>query len=240
MDNLEILRQTKEALDTAITEKKRAQDLIKNLGPAIIDALNPVLNEIVANSKLSKEELLFAISTIKISVPKIDVPQAQVDVRIPEIKVPAPQVTVNVPEIKVPKIPKPEVTVNFDASKIKIPEIKIPDFKMPKEMTVNGNVGIEGNDRDRPMFVIMVDEKGRYAGMSPNISVSGFGGGAPSNSSFNGLSVPAYDYVLVEYPGATTETYYLKLGGTNGEIVCTLQMIYADVSKNKLKTVTKL
>jgi hypothetical protein len=236
----ETLRKTKEALDIAIAEKRKAEELIKSLGPAIIDAINPVLDEIARNSKFLKEELLSAISNIKINVPKSDVPQAQVDVRIPEIKVPEPKVTVNVPEIKVPKIPRPEVTVNFDASKIKIPDIKIPDLKMPKEMLVKGNVGIEGNDRDKPMFVIMVDEKGQFVKMAPNISVSGFGGGAASNSSFNGLSVPAYDYVLVEYPGATTETYSLKLGGQNGEVVCTLQMIYADTAKNNLKTVKKL
>ena len=101
MTNEEILRQTKDALDKAIEQKKISQELLKNLGPAVIDVLKPILEEIAQNSKLSKEELIDALSQIKINIPKIEVPKAQMDVNIPEIKVPEPKVIVNVPKIEI-------------------------------------------------------------------------------------------------------------------------------------------
>lgn len=244
----EILRQTKNALDVAIAEKKRAQDLVSSLGPAIVDTLKPVLDEIANNSKLSKEELLSAVAEIKINVPKADVPQAQVEVKIPEIIIPEPKVTVNNDNSSISKVIEKGFSMivkllggfKIPEPKITIPKIDIPKIVMPKTMEIKGDVGILGVDRDNPLSVIMVDEKGNYAGFNPKISVSGMGGGQVNMATFNGFSVPAYDYVSVEYPGATTETYTLKKGGSGGEVVQTLQLIYFDSGKSILKTVTKL
>lgn len=159
------LLQAKEALARAIEEKKRGQELISSLGPAVVETLKPILHEIAFNTKLSKQELLEAVSRIKIDVPKADVPQAQVDVRIPDIKVPAPQVTVNVPdlkmppmpEVKLPKIvvPKPEVTVN-------VPPIKIPNLEWPKEnMPIEGWVQLQGVSLSSPLPVQIRDAEGK-------------------------------------------------------------------------------
>ena len=111
------LQLAKEALDSVIAQKKLNQELIKSLGPAIIDTLKPILNEIASNSRIPKDELLRAISNIK----------------IPDINVPEPNITLNVPEQVPPKVivPKPEVTVN-------VPPIKIPEIKMPEEMDIKG------------------------------------------------------------------------------------------------------
>lgn len=165
----------KQALARAIEEKKRGQELISSLGPAVVETLKPILEEIASNSKLSKEELLSAIANIKIDVPQAQIPQAQIDVKIPEIKVPAPQVTVNVPdlkmppmpEIKLPKItvPKPEVTVNFDASKIKIPDVVMPD-----EMNVKGWVSLMGVDLNNPLPVQLRDAKGNPVKLFENLT----------------------------------------------------------------------
>ena len=91
------LQLAKEALDSVIAQKKLNQELIKSLGPAIIDTLKPILNEIASNSKIPKEEVLNAISKIK----------------LPDINVPEPNITLNVPEQIPPKIivPEPKVTV---------------------------------------------------------------------------------------------------------------------------------
>ena len=179
------LQQAKDALGKAIEEKKRGQELIKSLGPAVVDTLKPVLDELVANSKLSKEELLSAIAQIQINVPKTDVPKAQVDVTIPEIKVPAPQVTVNVPEIKSPVIPeiklpkivvpKPEVTVN-------IPEIKIPKLQWPSDnMPIEGWVKLQGVDLGNPLPVQLRDANGRPVNLFENLTqIVGGGGGISS------------------------------------------------------------
>lgn len=181
MDN-KILQQVKEALAQALAQKKITQDLLNNLGPAVIETLRPILGEISQNSKLSKEELLKAISQIKIDVPKADIPQAQVEVKIPEIKVPEPKVTVNIPEIKVPqipeikipiiKVPKPEVTVN-------VPPVKIPEIKMPKEMDIKGDVGLKGINLDNPLPVQLRDAKGKP--LEFNFGGTGGGGGGSNN-----------------------------------------------------------
>lgn len=201
--------------------------IVKDLSGLIVNELKPILEELIKPKPLP------------------EIPEPKVTVNVPEIKVPE----VNVPEIKIDtdkiaKVIEKSIEKSFKA--VKIPETKIT-YKAPKiEIPPMPNfpefmdIGLDKITRDKPLSVIIVDEKGKFVKLAPNISVSGFGGGAPSNSSFNGLSVPSYDYVLVEYPGATTETYNLKLGGSGGEIVCTLQMIYADVNKSKLKTVTKL
>lgn len=102
MNPNEALQKAKEALTRAIEARKLNEDFLKSVGPAILDALTPVLREIADNSKLSKEELLSAIAGIDINVPKVEVPKAEVQVQIPEIKVPQPVVNVSVPEIKIP------------------------------------------------------------------------------------------------------------------------------------------
>src|SRR3990167_8899712 len=183
-DSTEALRQAKEALQEAINQKKLTADLLKNLGPAVIDALRPTLEILAQNTKLSKEELRQAISQIKIDVPKVDVPQAQVEVRIPEIKVPEPKVTVNISDIKVPeippikippiKVPKPEVTVNVAPAKI--PKLEWPEDKMP----IEGWVHLMGYDHKNPVPVQLWDGKGNPVTLFENLTqlISSSGGAA--------------------------------------------------------------
>ena len=177
------LELAKEALDKVIAQKKLNEDLVKNLGPAIIDTLKPVLEEIAGNSKLSKEELLKAIEGIKINIPKIDVPKAEIDVRVPDIKVPEPKVTVNIPdfpEIKIPEIKIPAIKIpKIEIPEIKIPKISIPDIVMPDEMNIKGWIGIMGYDRGlltNPLPVQLRDSKGNPVSLDINQYVSSGGG----------------------------------------------------------------
>jgi len=98
----EILQIAKDALDTAIIQKKQNQELIASIGPAILDILKPILTEMSKNSKLNKEELSNIISNIKIEIPNIEIPKSLVEVKIPDIKIPTPIVNVSSPEIKLP------------------------------------------------------------------------------------------------------------------------------------------
>lgn len=176
----EALQAAKDALDIALAEKKQNQEVIKNLGVAVVDTLRPVLDELATNSKLSKDviealkptlesliqesklssqEIIDAIAKININVPAIASPNIP-EIKIPEIKVPQPIVTVSVPpvkipEIKIPKIviPKPEVTVN-------IPPIKIPKLEWPTEdMSIKGWVGLMGIDLQHPLPVQIMNPK---------------------------------------------------------------------------------
>lgn len=153
------LQLAKEALDSVIAQKKLNQELIKSLGPAIIDTLKPILNEIASNSKIPKEEILNAISKI----------------RLPDINVPEPNITLNVPEQIPPKIvvPKPEVTVN-------VPPIKIPDIKWPDgDIPIKGWVQLMGVNLNNPLPVQLRDANGKPVNLLENLTtiVGGSGGG---------------------------------------------------------------
>ena len=152
------LQLAKEALDSVIAQKKLNQELIKSLGPAIIDTLKPILNEIAANSRIPKDELLKAISNIK----------------IPEINIPKPNIIVNAPDLPAfPKIPEPKVIVN-------VPPIKIPEIKMPDEMDIKGWVQLQGVDIGHPLPVQLRDKDGKVVNLLENLTtiVGGSGGGS--------------------------------------------------------------
>ena len=120
------------------------QELLKTLNKTFISSLSSVV--------LDLKEAIRVLKTIGMKGYQIKIPK--------------------IPPIKIPKIiiPKPEIEV-------KIPNIKIPPFEFPKEMKMVGidhliklmtaNLKKEGpkrlqQNRDKPIHVLMVDEKGRY------------------------------------------------------------------------------
>ena len=182
MTNEEILKQTKDALALAIQQKKANQDLLNNLGPAIIDTLKPVLEEIARNSKLTKEDIMQAISSIRIEAPAV--PKAQVDVTIPPINIPDVIIKndpIIIPDIKTDgiinaitkafaKLKQPDVNVN-------IPEIKIPPYpSLPEYKPFDGQMTLKGVDAKYPLPVMMMGGDGK-----PFQFTSGAGGGGKAD-----------------------------------------------------------
>lgn len=103
MNQNDTLKLAKDALQRAIEEKKQNQELVKSIGPAIVEMLTPIMEVMAENSKITREELLDAMSHLTINVPKVDLPDIQVpQTIIPEFKIPQPVVNVTVPEIKMP------------------------------------------------------------------------------------------------------------------------------------------
>ncbi len=217
----DILQQVKDALSKAIIEKKLTQDLLNNLGPAVVDVLRPMLGEIADNSRISKDEILSALSELKIDVPKIDVPHATVEVKIPEIKVPTPQVTVNVadikppiiPEIKIPKIvvPKPEVTVNVPAFP-KIPALQWPSEAMP----IDGWVRLQGVDITHPLPVQLRDAKGNVVDLSAGSSQAL--GGAISSRQVKVTGMPASSGVVLLNPDGNPTSISATITGGGSSV----------------------
>lgn len=204
MNPNDALKFAKEALDRALEEKKFSQDIIKNLGPAILDSLKPFLTEMVSNSKTTKEELLDAVSKIKIDIPATNVPEAKVTVEIPDIKVPQPIVNVTVPDIKIPEFPEVKLpTINipapqfhFDATKIRIPDIRMPD-----EMNISGWIGLMGYDRgllSNPLPVQLRDASGNPLNLFENITqiLGGSGGGKMDYFTIKGFSQSAFSEIM--------------------------------------------
>jgi len=61
-----------------------------------------------------------------------------------------------------------------------------------------------------------------------------------TNSTVNGMLIRVnYDYVGIAYPDGTTEVYTFKTGGSSGTTVATITLVYTDVTKANLSTVTK-
>lgn len=181
MNPNEVLKLAKEALQEAIKQKKLNQEFISSLGPAIVDTLKPILNEIADNSKIPKDEILKAIAKIQ----------------IPEIIIPKPEITYNAPDVIIPPIKVPKSEFHFDASKIRIPDIKMPD-----EMDIKGWVSIMGYDRgllSDPFPVQLRDAKGNPVRLFENLTQILQGGGGGGKSDFftiKGFSASAYaDYL---------------------------------------------
>src|SRR3990167_1700097 len=157
MPQLDPLKIAKESLGKAIETEKRNRNLLSAIGPAIIDVLRPVLDEILSTFRQSAEDIKQEISNIKIDSPII-----------PEIKI---------PEIKIPEIKIPNVQV--DIPPISLPEIKIPEVIMPEEMNVRGWVSLMGVDINNPLPVQLRDAKGNPVNLFENLTqiVGGGGGG---------------------------------------------------------------
>lgn len=131
---------------------------------------------------------------------KLDVDKNMIYEAIKGIKI---EPVINTPEIKVPEIKVPEVIVNYTTPDVIVPEIKVPtpivnvpapivNVDIPKTMEVTGfgsfvkamfeiiknqiTVKLGGIDRDKPLPVILVDEKGIYYKAISNMIASGGGG----------------------------------------------------------------
>lgn len=222
----EALQIAKDALGKALEEKKMSQEMVKSLGPAILEALKPSIEQMSANALVTREEFLKAIAGIKINVPETNVPEAKVTVSIPEIKVPTPQVTVNVPEIKIPdikvaapvipaiKVPKPEVTVN-------VPEIKIPKLSWPEgDMPIKGWVNLMGVSLENPLPVQLRDASGKPVNLFENLTtLIGQGGGNAAHTVKVSGVLNTVGVVTVNPDGSPTYTTSSSGGSTTVSLV---------------------
>lgn len=191
--NKEILENVKKKIDDTLKakgidptisdfNKKLKEELEKQAMDKIAEAISAKVVEVVdgivedkikgiqTDQEQFKQEVIDAIKGIEIN--------NQVEVNSPDV---------NIPEIIIPEIKVPEPKVKID-----IPKIDVPKVEMPKEMEVKGfmsfvkavfeilknqiTVRLGGIDRDRPLPVILVDEKGRYYKALQSLVSSGGGG----------------------------------------------------------------
>lgn len=144
------LKYASEALGKAIETEKRNRKLLDSIGPAIIQALSPVLSRIET-----------AVSRMKVDVnPVIEVN--------PEIK--APEVIVNVPDF--PEVIVPAPIVNYTP-----PAIHIPKMEMPDEMNIKGWVSLMGVSLEHPLPVQLRNADGSPVNLDITQIVSSSGGG---------------------------------------------------------------
>ena len=97
------LRKAAEILNSVNEGKKKAsraadqdrRNMIFSVGQDIVAALKPVLNQIAAQSRLTRADMSNMVSNIKVTtntptvnIPPINVPKAEVTVRQPNINIP--------------------------------------------------------------------------------------------------------------------------------------------------------
>ena len=125
--------------------------------------------------QISKDDLLQALSQMRIESPEVKVPEIVIPkidvpvVNIPPIEVPEANVNVQIPEIKVPT---PEVTVNVP----EFPDIPAPIVNITEREF--DEVGLRGVDANNPLPVILRDLKGAPVTFGGG-STSGGASGAP-------------------------------------------------------------
>lgn len=128
------------------------KEIVKNIEKELVEAMKPALNRLVSGVEQSVKN---ALGAIKIQMPDVHVPP----IELPEIRV-----------------PKSDVTVNFDTSKIRLPDIKMPD-----EMNISGWVNFQGFDKGfltNPLPVQLRDHKGNPVNLFENLTQIVGGGGA--------------------------------------------------------------
>ena len=140
-DEEDNIRRTKNDEDRT----KILEGIGKDVSGELSKQLPSVLSEAIKGSKLSKEDLIEALSGASINIPPIEVPTPQVNVNVPEVKIP----DIKIPEIKIPTINVPEQKVVFPSK-----------FKL---------------DDDRPIAVILTDTKGQKYNISQFMSGGGGG-----------------------------------------------------------------
>lgn len=187
MNPKDILKKTNDAIAKIAEERRQKQlegdrkDLVNQINATIGPLLMPYLSQMVENTKMHKgemQEMMAAVMSdlragIKDSLSNLKIDGISADIKIPEI---------NIPEIKVPevKVPAPQVTVNFDTSKIRIaPPV------MPAEMKVTGEVSLKGVDLRHPLPVQLRDEEGKIVKLFENLTtLIGGGSGGQGKSDF--------------------------------------------------------
>ena len=165
----EALKKALEAIAAAKKEKERAAEFMHSVGPAIVESLQPALEEQTRIMRDGFKDISNSIADLTITVPEVKIASDAVKVTIPEIKVPEANIKIDnsgmseaiakgFASIKqgIIKVPKPEVTVNNP------PFPKIPDLKWPtEEMPIKGWVQLMGVGIDNPLPVQLRDAKGR-------------------------------------------------------------------------------
>jgi hypothetical protein len=168
----------KKSLDEFLSKKRQKElgsdreTLIKETAIEVSKVFRPILEALSTNSRISREELKGIANDIaaKINIPEINVPEIVMP-KFPEISV-----------------PEPKVTVNFDASRVKVPNVI-----MPSKMGVEGEVSLKGINYDHPLPVQIWDGDGKPVNLLDGLAVRmGGSGGKIDYLTIKGFSQSAF------------------------------------------------
>ena len=189
--DLKTLKQTNRAIQEALEvarEKRNEEDrkyIVSSIGQDLVKILQPLLEKVAENSRLTRDDIKDIVSKIKVESPSVSVnsetPRAEVKVDIPDIRTDGIEKTIDeaikkgFSKVRV-SVPKPEVTV------------EPAPVKMPGEMEVKGLKGfiskllkrldkpfrVEFEKEDVQKVILSDDEGQTYKALS--YAVGGGGG----------------------------------------------------------------
>jgi hypothetical protein len=209
---------TVENLGALLMDMRESLDTLKNRAdPTLPDFSKPVVKAITSLDKSFNKAIK--------GLPKPDFN--------PNIKVDSPDVHVSPPDVDlrgVEKVLKNEVPKAFEKA-IKLlplsPELDLTplqdDLDKLYKMMSDKLESIDNGTRLKPQF--------------PNTLKVTNTDGSPINA--GKLVTEEFDYIGVGYPDATTETYSYKSGGSSGQLVATVTVVYTDTTKANLSTVSR-
>lgn len=233
----EEIKKISEGLTKAVDSERRGRAVLTAIGPALLDALEPILSAIAETIAQIPEQVEQAISRVKINVEQPTI-TPEVTVNVPEVKVPKAEVSVTIPE-------QPTPNYTFTVPKINVPKANVT-VKLPKGDNKDvikaidavtkavsdqrpASVNIPEYTRKSPMPVLMTDVKGNP--FQPFSSSS-------SRDVKKGLHIDQYDYVSLA-ESDNTDIYTFKRGGSSGSSVAGITIVYVDSTKATILTVTK-
>ncbi len=169
----------KKSLDEFLSKKREKElgndrgSLIRETAIEVAKVFKPILDALVMNSKMSKDEIKGIAEEIanKINIPEINIPE----ILLPEINIPKTQVDVRVPDINISDI--------------------VQKIKMPDEMSIKGWVQLMGVDLGHPLPVQLRDKDGKPVNLLENLTTlvsQGGGGGKHDYLTIKGFSQSAY------------------------------------------------
>ena len=195
-----ILEDTKKKkADEEIIRKQRNEEdragILSSLGTDLGGVLQPYIEQLQNSSKMSAEEMSRIIAqSVKIDAPAVDTAPLQQAIFDAISKV---------------RIPKSDVIVNFDTTKIRVPSVN-----MPEEMTIKGWVNLMGYDRgllSNPLPVQLRDSEGKPVNLGSLNQVIGGEGGGVRIMKISSLGQSAFAEILnpdgrvrVELPAGAT------------------------------------
>ena len=201
-------KKSKTAEEEAMRLKRNDEDrqgLLSSIGKDLGAAFQPYMDELKNSSKTSAEEMSRIIAeSVKIDAPAFDTAGLHQTIHEAMSSV---------------KMPKSDVIVNFDSSKIRMPSVV-----MPKEMDIKGWVSLMGVDLEHPLPVQLRDADGRPVNLN-NLS-QGISGGAAHIVKVSGLGVSSFAEILnpdgrvkVEMPAGSSGLSDIELRASHIDVL---------------------
>lgn len=235
----EIKRKLKEKQSQPQTVKLQlAQSENESKVTDILDAHHKAMEKAMAEHAMTNEKIMS--DGMKQQTEALSDSLTEISNAIRLIDLPAPQVTVKSPDqisVREPSwLSKLSISSFIAPIQDKLREIieAIKEYKLPMTAEKPLSVRLSNGEKFYDAVTQIFGSGGGNIVSIPKVSVQG----REYVSTTQGLTLPRYDYVTMTINSAT-ETYTFKEGGSAGNPVATVVIVYTDATRTDISTVTK-